>query len=85
MVVFPFGAAVAAASMMRRNQEEVKKKPSKPTSEIWISVNDEQTTVDYTVQDDFDFARAAWALFKMCVNKGQEENLLRLLEEERKK
>ena len=84
--MFPFGAVIAAASIAKRQREEEerKKKEKKlPTSEITVFCNDEEINVNYFLENDFDLARAAWALFKVCEEKGQKENLMRILKEDK--
>lgn len=84
MMVFPYGAVIAAMNISRNNQKEQgkKKENSKPTSRISISVNDDDIEMNFNMANDFDWARAAWALFRACDKKGQKDNLLRLLAEE---
>lgn len=85
MVVFPYGAVIAACSSMRRNNEKkpnIPKEKTKPTSKFNISVNADTTNISFDVKNDFDWARAAWALINACKENGQEENLLKILKDE---
>lgn len=83
-MVFPFGAVVAAVNRIRNDQEESKpkKRNPKPTSRIYISINDFDIKMNFKMANDFDWARAAWALTKLCEKNGQKDNLLKLLAEE---
>lgn len=86
--VFPFGG-IAAASLMirRRNEEEEKKKKKKnevPKSRFVITVDDDKIVVSPNVVNEFDWARAAWAMIKACEEKGQGDNLRKILDSEGK-
>lgn len=79
--VFPFGAAAAASLMIRRrNEEEEKKKVEVPKSRFIITVDDEKIIVSPNVVNEFDWARAAWAMIKACEEKGQGDNLRKILD-----
>lgn len=86
--VFPFGAAAAASLMIRRrNEEEEKKKKKKnevPKSRFVITVDDDKIVVSPNVVNEFDWARAAWAMIKACEEKGQGDNLRKILDSEGK-
>ena len=84
-MIFPFGAAVAASSMLRKNNETEpsQNKNEPPQSKFVIMVNDETTRIHHDVANEFDWARAAWAMIKACKQKGQAENLKKILDEER--
>lgn len=71
--VFPFGAAATASLMIRRrNEEEEKKKAEVPKSRFIITVDDEKIIVSPNVVNEFDWARAAWAMIKHARKKARE-------------
>lgn len=81
MIVFPFGAVTAASNMIRKNSKQPKAE-KKPASRITITIDDENVQTSFEVINDFDWARAAWALTRICEQRGQAESLARLLKEE---
>lgn len=81
--MFPFGAVVSACSMMRRNNEESKKKDDTqklPTSIIELSINKDDIKMNFSIENEDDWARAAWVLINICKEKGQMENLNYMLD-----
>ena len=81
--MFPFGAVVSACSMMRRNNEENKKKdktPTPPTSTIKLSIDKDNIAMNFSIENEDDWARAAWVLINVCKEKGQMENLNYMLD-----
>lgn len=80
--MFPFGAVVSACSMMRRNNEDNKKKDNIsmiPTSTIKLSIDKNDIRMNFSIENEDDWARAAWVLINVCKEKGQMENLNHML------
>lgn len=80
--MIPFGAAVAACNVIRkRNEKEDKKsaKLRKKTSQIELNIDDDNVRLNFNVVQDFDWARAAWAIINVCKEKGQIENLKQII------
>lgn len=78
----PFGAIIAACSTIRKNSESYNEKrpfTRKPKSSISLVIDDKTVEMNFKVSNDFDWARAAWALIKACEKKGQGENLKKIL------
>lgn len=86
------GAIIAATNMMRKRREEEQRtlraghttiyKEKETKSDITISIGEEDIEMSFNVNKDFDWVRAAWALVKVCEQKGQLDVLLRTLEQE---
>lgn len=74
MVIPSLGAVINAAGMVKRREEE-EKAPKKPTSEIHITIDDEEIHIEHQIANEFDWARAAWGLINTCKKQGQYENL----------
>ena len=53
-------------------------------SRFIITVDDEKIIVSPNVVNEFDWARAAWAMIKACEEKGQGDNLRKILNSEGK-
>lgn len=67
MVVFPYGAVIRS-SMRRHNEKKsnVPKEDLQPTSKLVLSINYDTTSISFNIANDFDWARAAWALIDAC-------------------
>ena len=79
-IVLP--SVVSSCKVIRDRDAEIRKtlKKSKiPTSSIHLTINDEDIRLNHDVVNDFDWARAAWSLIKVCEEKGQIENLNAIL------
>ncbi len=80
--MFPFAATTAASNIIRKRGEEEKGKKKKSVSRLTISMDNDKIEIDFDGVKGFDFARAAWAMIKLCENKGQKDALDRILNEE---
>ena len=94
IIPFPHAAIITACNTMRRNNEEAAKRRKQnidksiltkkimPQSEIILKINDESTAIEYNVVNDYDWVRAAWTLINICEQKGQMEQLQKLMSKE---
>ena len=75
----PFGATIAASSMIRRNR---KSEEDNNKTYINMKIDDKTIETKYSLRENADLARAAYALIKICEKEGEIGRLKEFLEEE---
>lgn len=86
MIPFCAGGIIAACGRIKRNNEEAEKRnldEEPPKSTIKLNIKDKSIDISFSIQDDFDWARAAWALINACKENGQYDNLQQLLQNQK--
>lgn len=86
MVVFPYGAVIAAASKIRRDREEYEKvkrnkTPETPTAKISLEIDSNQIKFSFQEVKEEDMVKAAWALVKACEKMECLDELKTMLDE----
>ena len=78
MFINPLGILASACNIIKCSKEGKNKKGT-PITTIELQIDDESIKVDFSVVSDFDWARAAWTLINVCKERGQIENLKKIV------
>lgn len=84
MLPFNTGGILAAAASIRKRDKPEKEKQDQTDQTSTINIQLDQTDIklNFEVQNDIDWSRAAWALIRLCDSNGQIKNLIQLLKDD---